>query len=208
VYEACSTSAFARGRTESIRSVTEPSARLVARAAAAVARGAGGRVEPREAAALRALLADACAAQAETTKWCQQGLGHERHLLALRDLATEPRAAETRPGSSDADGAEAAGVALPALFTDAGWPLLTASTLSTSCLRSDSIRGFAFGPVVRDGYGVAYVYDQRGVTVNVTNYTAQAAGARQTDSGRFATALGEALGLFGQLLDGQARSKL
>lgn len=205
VYEACSTVAFMHGRTETIRSASDASlafadqaaAALAAAARAAAAPAQPGSAPPRDGgsdARLRALLAAACAAQSETTRWCQQGLGHERHLLALRALALE-RAAGADGGSP-----------LPQIFSDAGWAALTTSTLSTSCLRSESIRGFSFGPVVPHGYGIAYIYDSDGVTVNVTSHTGAA--ARGADCDAYVGALAEAMAFIGRLLEGHTPSKL
>jgi len=96
----------------------------------------------------------------------------------------------------------------PGLFADAGWALLGTSTLSTSCLRSESIRGFSFGPVVSDGYGIGYVYDQTGVSLNVTNYTHPGPGGIRTDSRAFASALERAMIFIERLLDSNTRSRL
>jgi hypothetical protein len=163
-------------------------------------------------------------AQAETVRWCQAGLGHERHLLALRALALE-RAQQQREEAGHPGEAEAgtpSGAGLPSIFTDRGYALLTTSTLSTSCLRSDSIVGFSFGPVTPDGYGIGYVYDKAGVTVNVTSFARAAAlaapveaaggggddGEPAPDCEAFAAALGEALSLIEAMLDSKPRSKL
>ncbi|KAG8465409.1 hypothetical protein KFE25_002716 [Diacronema lutheri] len=197
VYEACSTVAFRRGRTEVIRSASAEAVAFATQAAAAVAAlnadlvaAQHGARAPSDA-QLRALLVSGCAAHSEVTAWCQQGLGHERHLLTLRSLAVERVAGASSP---------------PLIFTEPGWALLTRSTLSTSCLRSAAICGFSFGPVVPDGYGVGYAYDSTGLTVNVTSYAAAA--PRGVDCELYAGRLAEAMALIGRLLDGFLPSKL
>lgn len=181
VYEACSTQAFRHGRTETIRAVSDESRAFVALALRT--RGASPALLP--------ALAAACRAHAETVRFCQAGLGHERHLQALLGLAQER-----------AEGG------LPALYTDPAWARACASVLSTSCLRSPALSAFGFGPVVPNGYGLGYVYDARGFTLNITALAGGAVRAREGEAGsgvpdvaRFGDAVAEALAMIGAVLD-------
>eukprot|EP00966_Prymnesium_polylepis_P186787 4329804-Prymnesium_polylepis.1 len=154
-YEACSTQSFRVGRTECIRSVTDASAAVCtlvapllreATAAAAANGGAGGaadaaaaavveRLGPSEGARLAAMVHAALGAHRAVVRDCQKGLGHERHLRALLELARTRGAAE------------------PPLFADGGWGTNCASMLSTSGLRTDALSLFGFGPVNPKGVG-------------------------------------------------------
>ncbi|KAJ1632374.1 hypothetical protein T492DRAFT_905120 [Pavlovales sp. CCMP2436] len=58
------------------------------------------------------------------------------------------------------------------------------------------------------GYGIGYVYDQTGVSLNVTNYTHPGPGGIRTDSRAFASALERAMIFIERLLDSNTRSRL
>ena len=135
------------GRTECIRSVTAFSAEIVnalaprlaaispTADAAATARQVVGSLGTAEVARLSALVAKALAAQRAVARSCQRGEGHERHLRALMDVATQQ------------------GSGTPALYEDGGWARVCSSVLSTSGLRADALSLFCFGPVVSHGVG-------------------------------------------------------
>ena len=143
VYEACSTQAFVHGRTEVVRSATAPSRALVE------ALGGGGAAPP--AAEAGRLLREALAAHREVVRDCQAGRGHERHLLALSDVARRR------------------GVELP-IFGDGGWQRLSTSVISTSGLRSPHVASFVCGPVCTHGVGHSYLLRPDGVDLTVTSW--------------------------------------
>jgi len=68
---------------------------------------------------------------------CFIGQGFDRHLFGLRKLA------------------EKSGGKLPAIFQDPAYAAINHNIISTSTLTSPSVRAGGFGPVVRDGFGVA-----------------------------------------------------
>ena len=82
---------------------------------------------------------------------CQAGRGHERHLLALSDVARRR------------------GVELP-IFGDGGWKRLSTSVISTSGLRSPHVASFVCGPVCAHGVGHSYLLRPDGVDLTVTSW--------------------------------------
>lgn len=55
--------------------------------------------------------------------------------------------------------------ALPSIFRDPGWELLSTSILSTSNCGNPALRLFGFGPVAADGYGIGYIIKEGGISV-------------------------------------------
>lgn len=66
-----------------------------------------------------------------TTRDCMMGLGVDRHLTALEDMATRK------------------GIDTPAIFTDHAMQVMRDIRLSTSTLASPALAGGGFGPVSR-----------------------------------------------------------
>lgn len=142
VYESASTSSFLRGRTETIRSCTPASAAFVS-----TMNKQGASAEDKN----RSLRA-ACAVHGDVTFAALTGKGIDRHLFALKQLASR------QPGP------------LPALFTLPAYSRMVHNTLSTSTLSSPALDGGGFGPVVADGYGVGYGIQDDGSGFSVTSY--------------------------------------
>lgn len=113
---------------------------------------------------------------------CHPSNPSRRHLYALycllqRELQEyEGSSRPTSPASSS--GANGTGASpppastasttrrtLPAIFTDAGWPLLNTSILSTSNCGNPALRLFGFGPVAEDGFGIGYIIKDDGISV-------------------------------------------
>jgi carnitine O-acetyltransferase len=140
-YESVDTKRFLHGRTEAMRSVSDESVAFV--------RAVRGRRRGRDAAEL---LRAAIDRHVERLARCKEGRGVDRHLLGLRRMVGPDEEA-------------------PAIFTDAGYATLTRSVLSTSALPSSpGVALTCFGPVVDEGYGLAYtVHDDSTVCV-VTNF--------------------------------------
>ena len=142
VYESASTSSFLRGRTETIRSCTPASAAFVA---TMMKQGASAEEKNMS---LRA----ACAVHGDVTFAALTGKGIDRHLFALKQLASR------QPGP------------LPAFFSLPAYSRMIHNTLSTSTLSSPALDGGGFGPVVADGYGVGYGIQDDGSGFSVTSY--------------------------------------
>jgi hypothetical protein len=62
------------------------------------------------------------------------------------------------------------GASIPALFTDAAWGKLNTSILSTSNVNSPMMKGFSFGAVCPQGYGLAYTVTEDDIVVGVSNF--------------------------------------
>jgi carnitine O-acetyltransferase len=139
-YESVDTKRFLHGRTEAMRSVSDESVAFVKAL----------RGPSKSAAAV--LLRTAIERHVARLARCKEGRGVDRHLLGLRRLV-----------GSDEE--------VPAIFEDAGYTTLTRSVLSTSALPSSSgVALTCFGPVVDEGFGLAYtVHDDCTVCV-VTNF--------------------------------------
>lgn len=65
--------------------------------------------------------------------WAQEGLGVDRHMFGLKNLAFHKQ--QRLPG-----------YAIPAIFQDEAYRVLSASVLSTSNCGSDALTMFGFGP--------------------------------------------------------------
>ena len=96
------------------------------------------------------MMQDASNAHSARIKDCQNGKGIERHLFGLEKMA------------------ERSGVT-PALFEDVGYQALQESFLSTSGLAISNLQAWLFGPVVENGYGIAYAILPDRISVNITS---------------------------------------
>ncbi|CAF96633.1 unnamed protein product, partial [Tetraodon nigroviridis] len=143
-YESCSTAAFKHGRTETIRPA---SAHTKACSQAFV--GQPGRHSPEQ---LRALLHRCSTYHGQLTKEAAMGQGFDRHLFALRNLASRE------------------GRALPSLYTDPAYAAINHNILSTSTLTSPAVSLGGFAPVVPDGFGVGYGIHDDWIGCNVSSY--------------------------------------
>ena len=100
-------------------------------------------------------------------------------MYALYCLLQRERENEDRPnspastdsgysGSANGNGHHHHGKpALPAIFTDPGWQLLSTSILSTSNCGNPALRLFGFGPVTAEGYGIGYIIKDEGISMYV-----------------------------------------
>ncbi|KIJ20944.1 hypothetical protein PAXINDRAFT_174316 [Paxillus involutus ATCC 200175] len=127
-YEAATTRVFYKGRTETIRVVSDECIAFV--------RAMLGRSATRE--EKMGLLRDAVEKHARLAKDAGNGEGVDRHMLGLR-LSNPP----TSPH--------------PALFTDPLYTRSSHWTLSTSAIFSRHFEVYGWGEVVPDGFGVAYM---------------------------------------------------
>lgn len=140
-YESASTAGFKKGRTETIRPATAASAAMVQTFLRPMATVRDRADALRRAAERHRVLS----VEAST------GKGVDRHLFALRAIATET---QLQP--------------MPSIFTDAAYARINHNILSTSTLVSPAVANGGFGPVVDDGYGVGYATtdDQIGFMVS------------------------------------------
>lgn len=169
-YEPAMTKSFLHGRTESIRTVQKESVDFVRTFCSAEA-------SPRQKMdALRV----ACKRHTELTRECSKGLGQDRILYAMANLAKDPTlGSENGNGNgngsldgtgpmSDEQKASDNGpgeVVMPAFFRDPGYAALNHSTLSTSNCGNPCLRLFGFGAVVPDGFGIGYIIKDDGLSV-------------------------------------------
>lgn len=140
-YESCSTAAYKHGRTETIRSATtatKNSCELFASSKSSVAE-------------MRKSLEECSAVHSQLVKEAAMGQGFDRHLFALRQIASEQGQ-------------------LPELYTDPAYSFINHNILSTSTLVSPSVRFGGFAPVVPDGYGIGYAAQDNFLGCNVTCY--------------------------------------
>ncbi|KAF9222802.1 carnitine acetyl transferase [Gyrodon lividus] len=157
-YEPAMTKAFLHGRTEAIRTVQPESVEFTKTFFSEAP-------NEQKIGALR----KACERHVKLTKECSQGLGQDRHLYALYCLYQrqlngnlDPLPDEPLPNAT-ANGSQKA--ALPSIFADPGWSLLSTSILSTSNCGNPALRLFGFGPVAADGYGMGYIIKENGISI-------------------------------------------
>lgn len=79
------------------------------------------------------------------------GQGFDRHLFALRRISEKSNSH-------------------PAIFRDSAYETLNHNILSTSTLSSPVLLAGGFGPVVSDGYGIAYMIQDKRLGAVVTSY--------------------------------------
>lgn len=80
------------------------------------------------------------------------GVGFDRHLFALKLTAAEYNFEALN------------------IFQDPAFQRINKNIISTSTLNSPAIQGGCFGPVVPDGYGIAYMIMDDELGTVVTNY--------------------------------------
>lgn len=142
-YESSSTAAFKHGRTETIRPCT------AATKAFCEAVNSSKRPSNLE---LAAMIKECSEVHAALTKEAAMGQGFDRHLFGLHKLA------------------EKSGGKLPAIFQEPAYAAINYNIISTSTLISPSVRAGGFGPVVRDGFGIAYCIWDDSLGAAVTSY--------------------------------------
>ncbi|XP_061430953.1 carnitine O-palmitoyltransferase 2, mitochondrial-like isoform X1 [Lethenteron reissneri] len=178
-YESCSTAAFRHGRTETVRPATSATRRCT-RAFVLGRDEAGAGASPPGVAELRAMLEECSRYHGKLTREAAMGQGFDRHLFALRKLASE------RGGS------------LPELYRDEAYARINHNVLSTSTLASDAVRLGGFAPVVPDGFGLGYGIHAHAMGCNASGY---AGGGR--DVAHFLKTLRVSLEQIGAVLEGR-----
>ncbi|KAG8229768.1 hypothetical protein J437_LFUL005849 [Ladona fulva] len=128
-YESCSTSAFKHGRTETIRPCTM--------ATKAFCEAVNSKSRP-GISELQGMIKKCSEVHGALTRDAAMGQGFDRHLFCLRKVA------EADPNIRE----------LPAIYRDPAYATINHNVLSTSTLSSPNVQAGAFGPVVKDGYGI------------------------------------------------------
>ena len=144
-YESCSTAAFRHGRTETMRPCTMHTKNFCE------------QVETKKntnKSELREIINQCSALHGELTKNAAMGQGFDRHLFGLRHTA------------------EINSLPKPEVFQDPAYAMINYNIISTSTLSSPNIIAGAFGPVVPDGFGLAYGIQEDNLGVVVSNYKA------------------------------------
>ncbi|KAF5300377.1 hypothetical protein FQR65_LT00998 [Abscondita terminalis] len=142
-YESCSTSAFRHGRTETIRPCTTATKNYCL---------AINKSSNKE---LLQMIKECSKTHGQLTKEAAMGQGFDRHLFALKLLASD---------TID-------------LYEDPAYKFINYNIISTSTLSSSVIGLGAFGPVVKDGFGIGYSIWDNNLGTLVTSYQGQADGA-------------------------------
>uniref|UniRef100_A0A8D0DVT5 Carnitine O-palmitoyltransferase 2, mitochondrial n=1 Tax=Salvator merianae TaxID=96440 RepID=A0A8D0DVT5_SALMN len=143
-YESCSTAAFRHGRTETIR----PASIYTKKCSEAFIRNSS----KHSVAELRGMIEECSKYHGQLTKEAAMGQGFDRHLFGLRTLA------------------QSRGTPLPDFYQDRAYARINYNILSTSTLSSLAVQMGGFGPVVPDGFGVAYGIHDNWIGCNVSAY--------------------------------------
>ncbi|KAJ8975817.1 hypothetical protein NQ317_013748 [Molorchus minor] len=141
-YESCSTAAFKHGRTEAVRPCTS------ATKAFTLAITSKNKPSTSE---LKIMISDCSRIHSQLTREAAMGQGFDRHLFALKKFSEKNNM-------------------LSNIFDDPDYANLNHIILSTSTLNSPAIFAGGFGPVVKDGLGVAYAIKDDELGVLVTSY--------------------------------------
>ncbi|KAL1022742.1 hypothetical protein UPYG_G00031740 [Umbra pygmaea] len=143
-YESCSTAAFRHGRTETIRPATIHTQRC---AQAFVQQPGKHSIDE-----LLGMLGECSRYHGQLTKEAAMGQGFDRHLFAMKYLATSK------------------GQDLHSLYQDPAYTAINHNILSTSTLTSPAVNLGGFAPVVPDGFGVGYGVHDEWIGCNVSSY--------------------------------------
>lgn len=144
VYEPVSIRHYKEGRTECARATSMEKWALVQAVEA--------QKPPQE---IYSLMEQASEAHTSRIMATRSGFGIERHLFGLEQVYLQY--------------GESLGMSqLPALFADAGYLALREDFLSTSGMAYDNVRARIFGPVVENGFGVAYILLNDSISINTS----------------------------------------
>lgn len=147
VYEPVSVAYFREGRTENARATSMEKRILVE----AIESGK----ESNE--TLYSLMQAASDAHSARIRYCQKGLGVERHLFGLEQMYYR---------FGDQLGINE----LPQLFRDEGYRKLQHDFISTSGMVYPGAKSRMFAPVVKDGHGLAYFILDHSISLNLSSF--------------------------------------
>jgi Choline/Carnitine o-acyltransferase len=146
-YEPVLTKSFYHGRTEAMRSATLEAKRFCEIWA-----------DPKSTSTMKNdSLRQAASEHSRRVRDCAAGMGVDRHLFALKCIATRE------------------GIPTPAFFGSEAWKTLNHTILSTSNCGNPSLRLFGFGPVVPNGFGIGYIIKDHGIQYSVSSKHRQTA---------------------------------
>ncbi|KAH9508189.1 Carnitine O-palmitoyltransferase 2, mitochondrial [Bulinus truncatus] len=143
-YESCSTSAYKKGRTETVRSCTAATDAMCQKLF-------GGQSSSQT--ELMEGLRNCSAVHNQLTKEAAMGQGFDRHLFCLKNLSQQK------------------GLSLP-IFSHPSYTRLNHIILSTSTLTDPSVQIGGFAAVTSDGFGIGYGVDDKFLGFNVTTFPA------------------------------------
>ncbi|CAK9296202.1 unnamed protein product [Gordionus sp. m RMFG-2023] len=143
-YESCSTAAFKKGRTETIRPAT-----LDTKSFCKTFLDKTFNLLPD---AAKDMVRSCSKTHSKLTREAAMGQGFDRHLFILKHLS------------------EGTGKNLPSIFTDPAYALMNKNILSTSTVESPIIEMGGFGPVVPEGLGISYGIEKDKLGVFATSY--------------------------------------
>lgn len=89
-------------------------------------------------------------------KECRDGNGIDSHLLALIKMY-------------HLNGKNIGINAIPEIFTDKGYKILTHSTICTSTTSAFGVDLVGYGPVVEDGFAIRYIKNPDSINLNMTS---------------------------------------
>ncbi|KAI9225632.1 MAG: acyltransferase ChoActase/COT/CPT [Piptocephalis tieghemiana] len=153
-YESAATRKFRAGRTETCRSVSEESLTWVE----SMTDGSGVSWAEKE-----RLLRRAIGVHSKRTAKAVDGQGIDRHLLGLRLMASSMQHSKDEDDLSPSSPSSP----LPPIFSDPAFTQSSYWYISTSQIAEPCIRTYAWGEVVPEGYGCAYMIDEDAVQVNI-----------------------------------------
>lgn len=143
-YESCSTAAFKHGRTETLRSCT-----IETKKACEVMAQNNKNLSKAE---LKKLIINCGETHNKLSKEAVMGQGFDRHLFALKKIW------------------EHSNIPKPTIFADPAYDNINNNILSTSTLSDPAIYAGGFGPVVKNGYGIAYMIQDERLGAIITSY--------------------------------------
>ncbi|CAF0953943.1 unnamed protein product [Rotaria magnacalcarata] len=141
-YESCSTAVYRHGRTETIRPVTHETKTFIE-----------SLTKTKDEQLQKDLLKKCSEKHQQLIKEAATGQGFDRHLFALKYLQEIENREKLHP-----------------IYTDKPYQSINHTILSTSTVASKHIVAGGFGPVVNDGYGIAYLIDDDQCGLLVTSY--------------------------------------
>jgi hypothetical protein len=150
-YESCSTAAFFHGRTETIRSATMEMHAFVSNKSLNNVM----TLSPEAGATLKTQAVAAAKRHVSLVKLAAQGLGVDRHLLALKTLANSSK---TPPDDATQ------------FFNDSLYGYSGNWQISSSNVSAPFLDIFNFGPVVENGYGLGYLIQEDKVVCSVSSF--------------------------------------
>ena len=148
VYEPVSVRYFRNGRTECARATSMEKRNLVE----ALENGIGNNET------LYTLMQTASNAHSARIRDCQKGLGIERHMYGLEQMY-------------HLFGGELDLKELPEILNDKGYLTMRHDFISTSGMAYENVKYRMFGPVVKDGHGLAYILLDDTISINISSFT-------------------------------------